>query len=87
MPYVFLTERGGPLTESTVWEMVVRAGRGTGIPFPVHVHTLRHACGFKLTNDGHDTRAIQHYVGHRQTQQTVRYTESGETRFNGIWMD
>jgi site-specific recombinase XerD len=27
---------------------------------------LRHACGYKLANDGHDTRAIQAYLGHRK---------------------
>ncbi len=36
---------------------------------------LRHACGYKLANDGHDTRAIQHYLGHRNIQHTVKYTE------------
>jgi integrase len=35
------------------------------LPFPVHPHMLRHACGYKLANDGHDTRAIRHYLGHR----------------------
>jgi Phage integrase family len=36
-----------------------------GFPFLVHSHVLRHSCGYKLANDGHDTRAIQHYLGHR----------------------
>jgi site-specific recombinase XerC len=35
---------------------------------------LRHACGYKLANDGHDTRAIQAYLGHRNIQNTTRYT-------------
>ena len=55
--------------------------------FPVHPHMLRHACGFKLANDGRDTRAIQHYLGHRQIQHTVRYTELSGARFNGFWKD
>jgi len=41
----------------------------------VHPHMLRHACGFKLANDGHGTRALQHYLGHKNIQHTVRYTE------------
>ena len=61
-PYVFVTERKGPLTASTVRKMVARAGREAKLPFPVHPHMLRHACGYKLANDGHDTRAIQHYL-------------------------
>jgi hypothetical protein len=36
---------------------------------------LRHACGFKLANDGHDTRALQHYLGHKNIQHTVKYTD------------
>ena len=45
------------------------------MPFPIHPHMLRHACGFKLANDGHDTRALQHYLGHKNIQHTVRYTD------------
>jgi putative ABC transport system substrate-binding protein len=33
------------------------------------------ACGYKLANDGHDTRALQHYLGHKNMRHTVRYTE------------
>lgn len=58
--YVFVTERKGPLTDSNVRKMIARAGRNANIGFPVHPHMLRHACGYKLANDGHDTRAIQH---------------------------
>ncbi len=86
-PYLFVTERRGPPTASTVRKLVARAGREAGIPFPVHPHMLRHACGFKLANDGHDTRAIQHYLGHRNIQHTVRYTELTSARFNDFWKD
>ena len=86
-PYLFVTERGGPLTASTVRKLVARAGREAGIPFAVHPHMLRHALGYKLANDGHDTRAIQHYLGHRNIQHTVRYTELSPDRFNGFWAD
>ncbi len=86
-PYVFTTERKGPLTTSAVRKIIARAGKPAGIGFPVHPHMLRHACGFKLANDGHDTRAIQHYLGHRNIQHTVRYTELAPDRFNGFWKD
>ncbi len=86
-PFVFVTERGGPLTDSTVRKLVARAGRKAGLPFPVHPHMLRHACGFKLANDGHDTRALQHYLGHRNIQHTCRYTELAADRFSGFWKD
>jgi site-specific recombinase XerD len=48
---------------------------------------LRHACGFKLANDGHDTRAIQTYLGHRSIMSTVRYTALTPTRFKNFWKD
>ncbi len=86
-PYLFVTERRGPLTASTVRKLVARAGREAGIPFPVHPHMLRHACGFKLANAVHDTRAIQHYLGHKNIQHTVRYTELTSARFNDFWKD
>ncbi len=86
-PYVFVTERKGPLTASTVRKVVARAGALAGLAFPIHPHMLRHGCGFKLANDGHDTRAIQHYLGHKNIQHTVRYTELSPDRFNGFWCD
>jgi len=86
-PYVFTTERQGPLTDSAVRKLVARAGRAAGLDFPVHPHMLRHACGFKLANDGHDTRSIQHYLGHRNIQHTVRYTELAPDRFKKFWLD
>ena len=69
-PYLFVTERGGPLTASTVRKMVARAGENARLSFPVHPHMLRHATGFYLANQGHDTRAIQHYLGHKQIAHT-----------------
>ncbi len=86
-PYVFVTERKGPLTTSAVRKIIARAGELARLGFPVHPHMLRHACGFKLANDGHDTRAIQHYLGHKNIQHTVRYTELAPDRFNGFWRD
>ena len=86
-PYVFVTERKGPLTDSNVRKLISRAGKNANLGFPVHPHMLRHACGYKLANEGHDTRAIQHYMGHRNIQHTVRYTELAADRFNGFWKD
>jgi type 1 fimbriae regulatory protein FimB/type 1 fimbriae regulatory protein FimE len=86
-PYVFVTERRGPLTAATVRKLVARAGRLAGLPFPVHPNLLRHACGYKLANDGRDTRAIQHYLGHKNIQNTVKCTELASDRFEGFWSD
>jgi site-specific recombinase XerD len=83
-PQVFVSEQGGPLSTSSVRRILTRAGELAALPFPVHPHMLRHACGFKLANDGHDTRAIQHYLGHRNIQHTVLYTELAADRFKGF---
>jgi type 1 fimbriae regulatory protein FimB/type 1 fimbriae regulatory protein FimE len=86
-PYVFVSERGGTLTDSGVRKMIARAGELAGLPFPVHPHMLRHAAGYYLASKGHDTRAIQAYLGHRNIQHTVRYTELAPGRFNDFWRD
>jgi len=85
--HVFVSRWKRPLTATTVRQMIARAGLLARIPFPVHPHMLRHACGYKLANDGHDTRAIQHYLGHRNIVHTVRYTELSPERFRGFWKD
>jgi integrase len=83
--FVFATERGGPFTPDAVNRHIKRLGEGAGFDFPVHAHMLRHACGFALANAGHDTRAIQDWLGHRSIQHTVRYTELAPTRFKDFW--
>lgn len=85
--FIFLSERGSPLTPRGFAQMLSRAASSIEFPFAVHPHMLRHACGFKLANDGHDTRALQDYLGHRQIQHTVRYTDMAAGRFNGFWAD
>lgn len=84
-PFMFVTERGGPFTAAGVARMLERAGNEAGLPFKAHPHMLRHACGFALANKGHDTRALQGYLGHKNIQHTVRYTELTQTRFKDFW--
>jgi type 1 fimbriae regulatory protein FimB/type 1 fimbriae regulatory protein FimE len=84
-PFVFTSERGAPFTTAGFARMVERAGEDAGFSFKVHPHMLRHACGYKLANDGHDTRALQAYLGHRNIQHTVRYTELAPTRFKDFF--
>ncbi len=82
---VFVTERSTPLSQSVVRHIVKRAGKLAKIPFPVHPHQLRHACGYYLANRPTDTRTIQAYLGHRNIQHTTRYTELASDRFNGLF--
>ena len=86
-PYLFVSERGGPMTASNVRKLAARSGFAARMPFPIHPHMLRHACGFKLANEGHDTRSLQHYLGHKNIAHTVRYTDMAPNRFKGFWKD
>jgi type 1 fimbriae regulatory protein FimB len=54
--------------------MIERAGEAAGLPFPVHVHMLRHSTGYALAGRGMDTRRLQHYLGHASITNTLRYT-------------
>ena len=84
-PFLFVTERGGPITEATVRKVIARAGKKASIEFSVHPHMLRHATGFfYLANNGVDTRTIQAYLGHRNIMHTVRYTQLAADRFRSI---
>jgi len=85
--YIFVSERKAPLTTDAVRKIVRRAGELAKIGFSVHPHMLRHATGYKLANDGQDTLAIQHYLGHRNLQYTTLYTELASDRFKNFWCD
>src|SRR5665213_1005806 len=84
-PFVFMSERDAPFSSAGFARMLARLGKAAGFGFKVHPHMLRHACGFKLANDGQDTRSLQAYLGHKNIQHTVRYTELSATRFKDFW--
>lgn len=84
-PFVFTSERGTPFSTAGFARMIERAGVEAKFGFKAHPHMLRHACGYALANKGHDTRALQAYLGHRNIQHTVRYTELSPTRFKEFW--
>jgi type 1 fimbriae regulatory protein FimB/type 1 fimbriae regulatory protein FimE len=83
--FVFVSERGAPFTRAGFAKMVARLGQEAKFKFGVHPHMLRHACGYALANRGHDTRALQAYLGHKNILPTVRYTELSPTRFKDFW--
>jgi integrase len=86
-PFVFTSERGTPFATGGFRTSIARLGKAAGLDFRVHPHMLRHACGYKLANDGVDTRSLQAYLGHRNIQHTVRYAELAPTRFKDFWRD
>jgi len=83
--FIFLSERGSPFNTAGFLRLVQRAGEAARLGFPVHPHMLRHAAGFKLANDGVDTRSLQAYLGHKSIGNTVRYTELSPARFKDFW--
>ena len=82
---MFETERQTGFTANAINLLVKTVAKRSGLPFPVHVHMLRHACGYALANAGHDTRRIQSWLGHRSIQHTVRYTELSSAPFKAFW--
>jgi integrase len=62
-PFVFTSERGAPFSTAGFAKLIERAGEAAGFAFKAH--------------PGHDTRSLQAYLGHRNIQHTVRYTELG----------
>jgi Phage integrase family len=82
--HVFMTERDGPMTPKAFHALFGRIGARAKIQFLVHPHMLRHGCGYALANAGHDTRALQAYLGHKNIQHTVRYSELAPDRFEGL---
>lgn len=84
LPWLFLSERGGPMTRQAVNYLVAAAGERTGLP-GLHPHMLRHSCGYALADKGQDLRLIQDYLGHRDPRHTVHYTRTAGRRFEGLW--
>ena len=83
--YVFVNERGEPFRRMGIARMIERAGEAAELPFPIHVHMLRHSTGYALAAKGMDTRRLQHYLGHASITNTVRYTAMSPEPFKDIW--
>lgn len=86
-PFVFVSERGSPFTAAGFARMLERVAGSAGLKIKAHPHMLRHACGYALANKGHDTRAIQGWLGHRSITSTAVYTALAPNRFKDFWRD
>jgi type 1 fimbriae regulatory protein FimB len=84
LPWLFVSERGQPMTRQAVNYLIREAGERAGLG-RVWPHMLRHSCGFALANNGTDFRVIQDYLGHRDPRHTTRYTRTSSRRFEGLW--
>jgi len=72
------------MTTRMVHKVVMDAGKAAGIPFPTHPHALRHACGYRLANEGRATRDLQLYLEHKSYRHTLHYSERAADRFKGF---
>jgi type 1 fimbriae regulatory protein FimB len=86
LPWLFISERGQPLTRQAVNYLTGAAAERAGL-LSVHPHTLRHSCGFVLADRGHDLRLIQDYLGHRDPRHTVHYTRTAGRASRGYGDD
>lgn len=86
-PYLFLSSRGTPLSAGAAGDIIRKLGEQAGLEISIHPHMLRHSCGYYLASKGIDTRAIQDYLGHRNIQHTVLYTQLSPERFKEFWHD
>jgi type 1 fimbriae regulatory protein FimB/type 1 fimbriae regulatory protein FimE len=84
--FLFVTTLGHPMTRQAFDKLLRKAASGAGLE-GVHAHLLRHACGFKLVNQGLDTLSLAAYLGHANIQNTKRYARMSATRFDGLWRD
>jgi type 1 fimbriae regulatory protein FimB len=81
--FLFISERRTQLNRTSVWEIVrVVAGAAGLNHLNVHPHSLRHACGFYLINNGVDVRRAQSFLGHKSIQTTTRYTALAANGFD-----
>ncbi|KLR43199.1 tyrosine-type DNA invertase [Enterobacter ludwigii] len=83
--WLFLSQKGGPLSRHQVRLLLKRYGEIAKVSIPAHPHMLRHGCGYALADLGKDTRLIQDYLGHRNIQHTVIYTATNTLRFVNMW--
>jgi site-specific recombinase XerD len=69
--HVFMTERDGPMTPKAFHALFGRIGTRAKMQFLVHPHMPRHGCGYALANAGHDTRALQAWLGHKNMRRIL----------------
>jgi site-specific recombinase XerD len=83
-PWVFETERGGPLSVDAMQYVVREAGMAARLGGAIRPHMLRHGAGYALINDGVDVRLVQEFLGHASITSTAIYTAISPKRLAGV---
>jgi len=84
--FLFISERGAPLSIDGAQKLIERLGPIAGLP-RLHAHMLRHSAGYALAGRGVDTRTLQAFMGHRSIANTVIYTAVADKRLRNIWQN
>jgi integrase/recombinase XerC len=86
-PALLINRRGGRLTTRSVGRIVKRIAVAKGLSPDLHPHTLRHAFGTHLLEEGADLRAIQEMLGHERLSTTQRYTQLSMKHLLAVYDD
>lgn len=86
LPWVFISERNGPLHRRAIYAIVRQAGERAGLN-GVYPHMLRHSCGHYLARQNTNFRVIQDFLGHRNPMHTAHYTRTSSRQFENLFDD
>ena len=86
LPWLFVSSQGNQISRTAIFNTVKNCAIEGGITKKkISPHMLRHGCGYYLANKGVDLRVIQQYLGHKNIQNTVVYTQLTGKQFEGLW--
>ncbi len=85
--YVFVSERGAPLTRWTVGKMVAKAGQDAGFDMPIHPHMLRHGFGYHAANKGESPLVMKRALGHKELRSSEIYLQLAPNALQNLWPD
>lgn len=83
--YVFVTDQGRTLSDRAVSRIISETGVKARLSLHVSPSMLRRGCGYALAKAGHNVVALQHYLGHRNVRNTLRYFELPSRPFKDFW--